>query len=68
MQNISTTIATNIVTISGVITLALNAFGLEVVSGEVEQVLGFALAFLGVIMNWHHRWSKGDITLAGIKK
>jgi len=68
MENISTTIATNVVTISGVLTLALNAFGLDVLQDEVQQLIGFALAFLGVIMNWHHRWSKGDITLAGIRK
>lgn len=64
----STTQSTNIASIVGVIVLILNHFKINIGSEEITAVIGGTLAVVGVLMNWYHRYSKGDLTLGGFKK
>lgn len=61
----STTQATNIASFVGIIVLILNHFKVNIGSDELTAVIGGILSAGGVIMNWIHRYKKGDITLGG---
>ncbi len=64
----STTQSTNIASIVGVVVLILNHFKINIGSDEIMTLVGGALAIGGVLMNWIHRYQKGDLTLGGFKK
>lgn len=64
----STTQTTNIASIAGVLVLVLNHFHVNIGSEEVTAVIGGALTVGGIIMNWIHRYKKGDLTVAGFRK
>lgn len=64
----STTQATNIASVVGVIVLILNHFHINISNDEVSIVFGGILSVGGVILNWVHRYKKGDITLGGFRK
>ena len=64
----STTQTTNIASIVGVVVLILNHFHVNIAGEELTALIGGALAVAGVVMNWVHRYQKGDLTVAGFKK
>ena len=69
MQNTySTTQSTNLTAIVGVLVLVLNQFKINIGSEELTLVIGAALSIGGVLMNWYHRYQKGDLTLGGFRK
>lgn len=64
----STTQATNLASIVGVIVLVLNHFNIDIGTEELSTLAGAGLAIFGVISNWIHRYKKGDITVGGFRK
>lgn len=68
MDNFSTTQTTNLTAIVGVIVLILNHFKVNVGSDELMAFGGAILAIGGVVMNWIHRYKKGDLTVGGFRK
>jgi len=64
----STTQSTNIASIIGVVVLILNHYKINIGSEELTAFVGAAFAIGGVVMNWIHRYKKGDLTLGGFKK
>lgn len=68
MREFSTTQATNIASIVGVLVLILNHFKINIGSDELTAIIGGVLSVFGVLSNWYHRYNKGDITLGGWKK
>lgn len=68
MENYSTTQATNIVAIAGVITLILGQFNIVIGTEEVTTFIGGIVSVIGIAMNWYHRYSAGDITVLGSRK
>lgn len=68
MDNYSTTQATNLAAIAGVIVLLLNHFKINIASDEVTMLLGAVLAIGSIANNWYHRFQKGDLTLGGFRK
>ncbi len=67
-MNYSTTQTTNLASIIGVVVLILNHFNINIGSDEISALLGGIIAVVGVISNWIHRYKKGDLTFAGIRK
>jgi len=65
---LSTTQTTNYTAIVGVIVLILNHFKINIGSDEIMSLIGGTLAVVGIISNWYHRYKKGDLTVAGIRK
>lgn len=67
-MNYSTTQASNIVSIVGVLTFILPKFGISVSSEDLTQVVGALIVLGGIVWNWIHRYNEGDITLGGFRK
>ena len=64
----STTQHTNLASIIGVVVLILNHFKINIGSEELTALVGAVLAVGGIVMNWWHRYQKGDLTLGGFRK
>lgn len=68
MNTYSTTQASNITALVGVIILILNHFKINIASEELESVIGAGITVVGIVWNWIHRYQNGDITLSGFRK
>jgi hypothetical protein len=68
MNNFSTTQATNIASIVGMLVLILNHFNINIASEELTNIIGAGVTIFGIVSNWIHRYQKGDLTLGGIRK
>lgn len=68
MQSYSTTQATNLVALAGIVVLIASKLGVELGEGEVQTFIGAAVALYGVVANWIHRYRKGDVTLGGFTR
>lgn len=64
----STTQATNLTALVGVIVMILNHFNINIGSEELMAVIGAGMTIFGIVMNWYHRFSKGDLTLGGFRR
>lgn len=64
----STTQATNIASLAGVIVMILSFFHVKIGTEELTAFLGAAMTLYGIAANWYHRYKKGDITLGGFRK
>lgn len=64
-MNYSTTQSTNLVAIVGVIVMVLNHYNINIASEEVSAVIGAGITIVGILANWYHRFSKGDVTALG---
>jgi len=67
-MNYSTTQATNIASIVGVIMLVLNHYNINITGEELTAIIGGILSVGGVLMNWYNRFQKGDLTPLGFRK
>lgn len=65
---ISTTQTTNYTAAIGLLVLLLNHFHVNIGSDEISQVIGGLVTAGGIIWNWYHRYQKGDLTVAGVRK
>lgn len=68
MNNFSTTQASNVATLVGFIGLILNHFGVNIANDELMLLVSSAMTFGGIVLNWIHRYKKGDLTLGGFRK
>lgn len=68
MNSFSTTQTTNLVALAGVIVMVLNHFNINIGSDEVSTLLGALFTIGGIVANWYHRYSKGDLTVVGSRK
>lgn len=67
-MNISTTQTTNYVAFAGVIVMILAHFHINIGSDEITAVLGAIVTLFGILLNWCHRYQKGDLKASGIRK
>lgn len=70
MQNeFSTTQATNLTALAGVIVFLLSkVLHIEIAQADVLAILGAVVTVVGIVMNYVHRYQKGDVTLGGFRK
>lgn len=68
METYSTTQASNIASIAGVIVLVANHFKLNLNVTDVVTLLGAVVAVVGIVTNYIHRYQKGDLTVTGFRK
>lgn len=64
----STTQANNIAMFCGIASIILAKLGLTVGSEELQMTVGMVIALIANIMQYVHRFKKGDVTVAGFKK
>ena len=67
-MNYSTTQASNLTSIVGVLVFILPRLGIDVGTDELTQLVGAVLTIAGLLWSWYHRYSKGDVTIAGFRK
>lgn len=68
MENFSTTQATNITALCGMVVMILHYFKINVVQGDLEGIIGAGITIYGIIANYVHRYKEGDLTLGGFRK
>lgn len=64
----STTQATNITSIVGILMFILPRFGIDIGSEELTQFIGGGVTLIGIAWGWYHRYSKGDVSVLGFRK
>lgn len=67
-MNFSTTQATNIASMAGVIVLILRVFKVDVAQEDIIAIAGAVMTVVGIATNYYHRYKKGDLTLGGFRK
>lgn len=67
-MNVSTTQVTNYATIIGVVVMILNHYHINIASDEIDTLVAGILAVGGVLMNFWHRYQRGDLKLSGARK
>ena len=65
---ISTTQTTNYLSLAGALVVILGYFKIQIDINELAMLLGALATIVGVLLNFYHRYKKGDLTLVGIRK
>ena len=65
---ISTTQTTNYLSLAGALVVILGYFKIQIDINELAMLLGAVATVIGVLLNFYHRYQKGDLTLTGIRK
>lgn len=68
MQNYSQTYAATITTLAGFIGLYVSKTGLGISDSDIEFILSTIVALGGIVWQFAHRHSKGDVTALGARK
>lgn len=64
----STTQANNIAMFCGIASIILAKMGASIGSEELQMTIGMGIALVANIMQYIHRFKKGDVNVAGFKK
>lgn len=64
----STTQANNIAMFCGIASIILAKMGVSIGSEELQMTIGMGIALVANIMQYIHRFKKGDVNVAGFKK
>jgi len=67
MQNFSQTQASNLASLAGFIMILLNHYKINITTEEIQAFLGAGLIIVGLVWNWYHRYSKGGLTVTGVR-
>ncbi len=68
MENYSTTQASNLGAVAGLIVIIMGKiFHISATIEEVTLALGGAIALVSIIVNWVNRYKKGDLTPLGAR-
>lgn len=64
---ISTTQATNYLSLAGALVVVLGYFDIKIDINELAMLLGALATIMGILLNFYHRYKKGGVTLFGTK-
>lgn len=64
---ISTTQTTNFLSLAGALVVILGYFNIKIDVNELSMLIGACAMILGTLLNYYHRYQKGDITFLGIR-
>lgn len=64
----STTQGNNIAIFAGLISIILAKFKIAIGTEEIQTFLGLGVSLIGTILQWIHRYKKGDLTMGGMRK
>ena len=68
MDNFSTTQANNIAMFCGIVAMILAKFKINIGSEDLQMTVGLVVALVANVMQYVHRYQKGDLTLGGWRK
>lgn len=58
----------NLAVILGLVMLILKYYHINIAQEEVQNLLGFVLGAIGVLVSWYGRYRKGDLKLSGFRQ
>lgn len=64
---ISTTQKTNYLSLAGALVVILGYFKIQIDINDLAMLLGALATVVGVLLNFYHRYQKGDLTVTGIR-
>jgi hypothetical protein len=64
---ISTTQKTNFLSLAGALVVVLGYFDIKIEINELAELMGAVAMILGTLLNYLHRYQKGDVTFLGIR-
>lgn len=64
---ISTTQKTNFLSLAGALVVILGYFDIKIEINELAELMGALAMILGTLLNYWHRYQKGDVTFMGIR-
>ena len=64
---ISTTQKTNYLSLAGALVVILGYFKIQIDINELAMLLGALATVVGILLNFYHRYQKGDVSLLGAK-
>jgi hypothetical protein len=64
---ISTTQTTNFLSLAGALVVILGYFDIKIDVNDLAMLIGACMTILGILLNFYHRYQKGDITALGIR-
>lgn len=64
---ISTTQKTNYLALAGALVVILGYFKIQIDINELAMLLGAAATVLGILLNFYHRYQKGDVSVLGAR-
>jgi len=65
---ISTTQTTNYLGLAGALVVILGYFKIQIDINELAMLIGALATILGILLNFYHRYKKGDISVLGVRK
>lgn len=65
IYSMSTTQANNIAIFAGLISIVLSKLNVNILPGDLEAFIGLGVSFVGTVLQYIHRYKKGDVTLGG---
>lgn len=65
---ISTTQTTNYLGLAGALVVILSYFKIQIDINELAMLIGALATILGILLNFYHRYKKGDISVLGVRK
>ena len=68
MENFSTTQASNLTAVVGVLVLILNYFKINIGSDELMALVGASITLASIVVNFVNRYKEGDLTVSGFRK
>lgn len=63
----STTQKTNYLSLAGALVVILGYFKIQIDINDLAMLLGALATVVGVLLNFYHRYQKGDLTVAGVR-
>lgn len=64
---ISNTQLTNYLSLAGALVVILGYFDIKIDVNDLAMLIGACVTILGTLLNAYHRYSKGDVTILGIR-
>lgn len=64
---ISNTQLTNYLSLAGALVVILGYFDIKIDVNDLAMLIGASVTVLGTLLNMYHRYSKGGVTVLGIK-
>lgn len=64
---LSNTQKTNYLSLAGAVVVILGYFDIKIDINELAMLLGALATVVGILLNFYHRYQKGDVNLVGIR-
>lgn len=64
---LSNTQKTNYLSLAGAIVVLLGYFDIKIDINELAMLIGAVATIVGILLNFYHRYKKGDVNLVGIR-